>query len=110
MTETLKPESIPYGLIAIQVLDGIGAGVFGVLGLIVISDLTQGSGRFNLVQGVLATAVAVGASLSNLMIGFIVKNAGYNIGFFTLAGIALLATAAFALLMPETKQLEKSQL
>jgi MFS family permease len=100
----------PYSLILIQVLDGIGAGIFGVLSLIVIADLTSGSGRFNLVQGVLATGVGIGASMSNLVIGFIVKNAGYNVGFFTLAGIALVATACFAMLMPETKHLEQSSI
>jgi MFS family permease len=96
----------PYALILIQILDGIGAGIFGVLSLIVISDLTQGSGRFNLMQGVLATAVGIGASLSNALIGIIVKNAGYNAGFFTLTGIALFATICFAMFMPETKDLK----
>ena len=46
----------PYGWSRIQLLDGIGAGIFGVVGTLVIADLTRGTGRFNLMQGALATA------------------------------------------------------
>lgn len=46
----------PAMLIAIQLLDGIGAGIFGVLSVLVIADLTRGTGRFNVSQGVIATA------------------------------------------------------
>jgi MFS family permease len=41
----------PYALVSIQVLDGIGAGIFGALFFIVIADLTNGTGRYNLAQG-----------------------------------------------------------
>ncbi len=43
--------SSPYALVGIQLLDGIGAGIFGVVGTLVIADLTRGTGRFNLMQG-----------------------------------------------------------
>ena len=43
----------PSALVAVQLLDGIGAGIFGVVGVLVIADLTRGTGRFNLVQGAL---------------------------------------------------------
>ena len=42
-------------LLAVQALDGIGAGIFGALFPIVIADLTRGSGRFNVAQGAVAT-------------------------------------------------------
>ena len=32
-----------YLLVAIQVLDGIGAGIFGVVSVLVIADLTRGT-------------------------------------------------------------------
>ena len=41
----------PWLLVAVQLLDGIGAGIFGVVGILVIADLTRGTGRFNLMQG-----------------------------------------------------------
>jgi MFS family permease len=93
----------PRWLVAIQLLDGIGAGIFGVVGVLVISDLTQGTGRFNLMQGALATATGIGASASLYLTGLIVSHFGFNAGFFTLAGIAALALVFFGLAMPETK-------
>ena len=99
----------PYFLVSVQILDGIAAGIFGVVSVLVVADLTKGTGRFNFVQGAIATAVGIGASLSNLMAGFIVQQAGYRIGFLTLAGIATLALIVFALAMPETnRNVEKS--
>jgi MFS family permease len=92
----------PYYLIGVQLLDGIGAGIFGVVSVLVIADLTKGTGRFNLTQGALATATGVGAGLSNLLAGFVVKEAGFDAGFITLAAIAGAGTLFFALAMPET--------
>jgi MFS family permease len=91
-----------YALVAIQLLDGIGAGIFGVVGVLVIADITHGTGRFNLMQGALATATGIGAACSNLLTGFVVKSAGFDAGFFLLAAIAAAALLFFALAMPET--------
>ena len=92
----------PRALVAIQLLDGIGAGIFGVVGILVIADLTKGSGRFNLMQGALATATGIGAAASNLMSGLILTRYGFNLAFVVLAAIAGVALAFFALAMPET--------
>jgi hypothetical protein len=59
----------PFWLVAIQLLDGIGAGIFGVVGVLVIADLTRGTGRFNLMQGALATATGIGGSASLYLTG-----------------------------------------
>jgi MFS family permease len=95
----------PYALVSIQILDGIGAGIFGVVAVIIVSDLARGTGRFNFIQGALNTGVSIGASISNLMTGFIVKRAGFNVGFVVLATIAALALASLLFAMPETKHL-----
>ncbi|HEX8595781.1 MAG TPA: MFS transporter [Pseudomonas sp.] len=91
----------PYWLVAVQLLDGVGAGLFGALFPLVVKDLTQGTGRFNVSLGVLSTVFGLGAALSSSLAGFVVQAAGYSAAFLTLAGIA---AAAFALLlmMPET--------
>lgn len=94
----------PALLIAIQLLDGVGAGIFGVLSLLVVADLTAGTGLFNTTQGAIATAIGLGASLSNAFAGAIVQRAGYNAAFLTLAGIAISALLILWLLVPETKQ------
>jgi MFS family permease len=90
-------------LIAVQSLDGVGAAIFGVLWIIIISDLARGTGRFNLLQGAIQATLGLGAFLSNFLAGFVVESLGHNAGFLGLAGIALAGLAFFALFMPETK-------
>ena len=92
----------PYALIAIQILDGIGAGIFGVVAVIVVADLARGTGRFNFIQGAINTGVSIGASISNLMTGFVVARTGFNFGFLVLAAIAGIALASLLFAMPET--------
>jgi MFS family permease len=93
----------PIWLVAVQVLDGVGAGVFGVMQTLVVSDLTKATGRFNLAQGAIATAVGIGASSSNLLAGKLVDRARYHAGFITMAAIAAVALSVFWFAMPETK-------
>jgi len=90
-------------LVGVQALDGIGAGIFGVIAVVIAADLTRGTGRFNLAQGMVALCAGLGAGLSNLFDGFIVERFGDNAGFLFLAACALCALTFFALLMPETQ-------
>ena len=91
-------------LVAIQILDGVGAGIFGVVSVLVIADLTRGTGRFNLTLGAITTAVGIGASLSQLIAGSIVHHAGSRAGFLFLAGVASAALAILYWFMPETHE------
>jgi MFS family permease len=93
----------PILLLCIQLLDGIGAGIFGVIAIVIVSDLTKGTGRFNFFQGLVALCTGVGAALSNLIAGSIVKSWGYNIGFLSLSLLSVVGLTFFWLLMPETK-------
>ena len=93
--------SSPVGVVGIQLLDGVAAGTFGVIAIIIASDLTRGTGRFNLAQGLVALSTGIGAALSNLVAGYVVQYLGYPAGFLFLAGIAVCAMAFFALFMPE---------
>ncbi len=94
---------VPSLLVAIQILDGVAAAIFGVVSVLVIADLTRGSSRFNLTLGVITTAVGIGASLSQYIAGAIVHHYSFRIGMFFLAGIALLGFAVLYLFMPETR-------
>jgi predicted MFS family arabinose efflux permease len=96
----------PYGVVAIQLLDGVAAGIFGVIAVLIASDLMRGTGRFNLAQGLTALAVGIGAGLSNASAGYVVQWFGYPTGFLYLAGIAVCALVFFAVFMPETKPSE----
>jgi MFS family permease len=92
----------PYWLVSVQLLDGVGAGIFGALFPLVVADLTRGTGHFNVSQGAIATATGLGGALSAATAGFIVIEAGYNAAFLFLAAVAAAALGLFVVLMPET--------
>jgi MFS family permease len=91
-------------LVAIQILDGVGAGIFGVVSVLVIADLTQGSGRFNITLGAIGTAVGIGAALSQTIAGTIVHHFSFNAGFLFLAAVAATAFTILYFFMPETRE------
>jgi MFS family permease len=91
-----------YWLLGVQMLDGIGAGIFGALFPLVVADLTEGTGHFNVSQGAIATAQGLGAASSNAAAGLIVVSAGYNAAFLFLAGLAATGCILFWFAMPET--------
>jgi MFS family permease len=89
-------------LVGVQLLDGVGAGIFGAITPLVIADLMRGTGRFNVAQGAVATLQGIGAASSGLIAGVIVDRAGYSAAFLAAAVIAAIALAALAIMMPET--------
>jgi MFS family permease len=93
-----------FWLIGVQVLDGVGAGIFGALTPLVIADIMRGTGRYNLAQGAIATAQGIGASSSGLAAGVIVDHFGYSAAFLAAGAAAAVALAVFALWMPETAE------
>lgn len=93
----------PAWLIAVQTLDGIGAGIFGVVWLVMCADLTRGTGRYNVTVGAIATAHAIGASASNVVTGFVVAATSYAGGFTFLAGAAMVGLIFFWTMVGETK-------
>jgi MFS family permease len=95
--------SDPGLLILIQLLDGLTGATLGVLTAVVIADLTNGTGRFNLAQGLVGTLSALGAALSTSISGIVVERFGHHAGFATMALVSLLAVAILWLFMPETK-------
>jgi MFS family permease len=94
-----------FWLIGVQLLDGIGAGVYGALMPLVVADIMRGTGRYNLALGAIATTQGIGASLSGLASGAVVDHFGYSAGFLTLGAAALVAFVVFAVAMPETAEL-----
>ncbi|WP_315764375.1 MFS transporter [Sphingomonas sp. Y38-1Y] len=93
----------PAWLLGVQLLDGIGAGIFGALFPIIIADLTRGTGRFNVAQGAVATVQGLGGALSTSLAGAIVVWAGFGAAFVTLAAVAAIGLVFFAIAIPETR-------
>ena len=90
------------GLVSVQLLDGVANAIFGVVSILVVADRTGGTGRFNLVQGALATAVGLGAALSTTFGGKLIQYGSYRLSFLALGAVAALALGLLLFAMPET--------
>jgi len=93
----------PVLLVSTQFLDGLSAGIYGVISLTILSDLAYGSGRFNLGQGIFNAFTAIGIAASNYLAGVLID----SVGFTATCLIAMTVTSGTLLflikLMPETK-------
>jgi MFS family permease len=94
----------PAVVVAAQVLDGICAAVLGVLVPLSLADISRGTGRFNLAQGLVASATGVGAALSTTVAGYLATRFGTPIAFIALAVAAVTAFITVLVAMPETSK------
>lgn len=97
--------SYPF-LIAVQLLDGLSGATVTVLTILVVTDLTAGTGRFNLARGFVGMLVGVAGSVSLAANGFLFARYGNVVGFITIAAVAAAATVILWIFMPETKPAE----
>ncbi|MGJ4907775.1 MFS transporter [Bradyrhizobium sp. HKCCYLS2033] len=89
-------------LVGVQLLDGVGAGIFGAIMPVIVADLMRGTGRFNVAQGAVITAQSIGGALSTALAGLVVVHGGYSAAFLALGAAAALAVIVCWLLLPET--------
>ena len=99
-----NPDAVP--LIAFQVLDGVGATVFGLMAPLIAADLTRRTGYVNLAMGSIGLAAGLGATFSTSMAGWIAVVASPAAAFLALAGVGALGFAVLFLAMPETRPAE----
>ena len=92
-----------YWLLGVQLLDGVGAGIYEALTPLLIADIMRGTGRYNLAQGAVATTQGIGASVSGLAVGVVTDHFGYSPSFLFLAAAAAVAFVVFFAFMPETR-------
>ena len=85
-------------------LAAITMGFFGVVAVLVVADRTRGTGRFNLVQGALATAVGLGAALSTTFGGKLIQLFSYRVSFLALGAVAFASFLLLLLGVPETRR------
>jgi MFS family permease len=90
-------------LVVGQILSGISGATIGVLTVLIITDLTAGTGRFNLAVGIVGALSGIAASLSTSATGFLFQAFGPRIGYLPLAAIAAGATALLWMFLSETK-------
>jgi MFS family permease len=94
----------PYYLASLQVLDAISTTFAGILSVLIVSDLANGTGKFNFMQGIMATAGGLGAALSSFASGYLIRYLGYDRSFLVFAALGLFALLFFYFAMPETKK------
>jgi MFS family permease len=96
----------PYVMMAIQILDGLTGAIITVLTTLVITDVTAGTGRFNLAQGAIGTLTAIAAAVSTATVGLIASRYGDLSGFLTMAAVTCASAALLWAFLPETKPAE----
>lgn len=94
--------SNPAMVIAIQLLDGVGAGLQGPLFAVMVADLTRGTGRYNVAMGAATMVQGIGGALSPTLAGAVYAGFGYAAAMFTLTAIAVLALVVLVVGVPET--------
>lgn len=87
----------PWGVVPVQVFDGLSAGLQSVAVPALVVHLLHGSGRVNLGQGALQTVEAVGGCLSPLLGGWVVSRFGFSVGFVVLGSLAVVSLAIWTL-------------
>ena len=93
----------PYLIIAIQLFDGLGAAVFGVLFPLIVADITRDMGHYTTALGLVGLAIGGGATLSTTLAGLVADYFGVGAAFLSLAAGGLIATAVVWTFMPETR-------
>ncbi len=94
----------PTWVVGLQLLDGVGGAMFGIMQPLIAADVAHGTNRFNLCMGILGLAAALGASASSVIGGAVAAHVGDTTAFAALAATGGAAVLAVWALMPETRR------
>lgn len=89
-------------ILATQILDGVGAGVFGTMYILVTSDISEGSGRFSLTLGLTTAAMSIGGTVSGYLGQALAQDHGYQMAFLILGAMSCVPALVYLVFMPET--------
>ncbi|ORW28076.1 MFS transporter [Mycobacterium paraense] len=78
-----------WGVIPVQVLDGVGAGILSVAVPGLVARILNGTGHINVGQGAVMAAQGLGGALSPVLGGFAAQTMGFANSFTMLGGISL---------------------
>jgi MFS family permease len=91
----------PDWVVVLQALDGVGAGIFGVVIAVIAADLNRHC-RFSTLIGLFATAQGIGGVIGPLVQGRLTDRFGFGPAFFFFATVGLAAALVFQIFVPET--------
>jgi predicted MFS family arabinose efflux permease len=92
----------PIGLVPVQMLDGVGAGLLGVAVPGLVARILAGTGHVNAGLGAVLTLHAAGAALSPALGGLVAGQFGYSAAFLVLGAFALIALVLWVVTRPAT--------
>lgn len=78
-----------WGIIPVQILDGVGAGMLSVAVPGMVVRILAGTGHINVGQGAIMGAQGLGGALSPVLGGFVAQIFGFPIAFATLGALSL---------------------
>lgn len=89
-------------ILSTQILDGVGAGVFGTMYILVTSDISAGTGRFSLTLGMTSAAMSIGGTVSGYLGQALAQDRGYQQAFLILGFMSCVPAVGYLVFMPET--------
>mmetsp|Transcript_12406 Transcript_12406/g.26807 ORF Transcript_12406/g.26807 Transcript_12406/m.26807 type:complete len:524 (-) Transcript_12406:194-1765(-) len=89
-------------ILSTQILDGVGAGVFGTMYILVTSDISGGTGRFSMTLGMTTAAMSIGGTVSGYLGQAIAQDMGYRSAFIILGVMSAVPALLYLFFMPET--------
>jgi len=89
-------------ILSTQVMDGVGAGVFGTMYILVTSDISGGTGRFSMTLGLTTAAMSIGGTVSGYLGEALAQDIGYKEAFFILCIMSCVPALLYLFFMPET--------
>ena len=84
-----------WGIVPVQIFDGLGSGLQSVAIPSLVVHLLHGSGRVNLGQGAVKSVQAAGGCLSPLLGGWLASRFGYPTAFIALGSLAVVSLAVW---------------
>lgn len=89
-------------ILSTQILDGVGAGTFGTMYILVTSDISGGTGRFGMSLGLTTAAMSIGGTVSGYLGQALAQDHGYLRAFQILMVLSIIPAAIYFFFMPET--------
>jgi hypothetical protein len=89
-------------ILSTQILDGVGAGTFGTMYILVTSDISGGTGRFGMSLGLTTAAMSIGGTVSGYLGQALAQDHGYLKAFQILMVLSIIPAAIYYFFMPET--------
>ena len=89
-------------ILSTQILDGVGAGTFGTMYILVTSDVSGGTGRFGMTLGLTTAAMSIGGTVSGYLGQALAQDLGYLNAFVILMLMSLVPFFLYLTCMPET--------